>query len=247
MGEAELVTDSQQLIIHSIFHFYGDASNAKLAAGIALDIAAHWNEPRATINIRRQWYLVHFAIEGIYDRQLKPETVWQNTNPRFNFFRIEEFAQSYISFVDGLKSNTGYFKLDNLLNHSTTAAHEYGHTLGLDHPRHLDIRGEGQPGIMYPRGTICDPQFQYDPTAIPLQAGGTLNPNYRKVRQQDIDDLRLDRLHFDAGASRYGRRFHQCVPRKTSGNWLKKSLNHTAFDFLIILGLIYSLNLFLSK
>jgi len=24
--------------------------------------------------------------------------------------------------------NTGYFKLDNLLNNSTTAAHEYGHT-----------------------------------------------------------------------------------------------------------------------
>ena len=58
--------------------------------------------------------------------------------------------------------NTGYFKLENLYKGSTTAAHEYGHTLGLQHPADLDLRGKGIPGIMYPRGTLVDPQFQYD-------------------------------------------------------------------------------------
>jgi hypothetical protein len=102
-----------------------------------------------------------------------------------------------ISFVDGIGSNTGYFKLDNLLQTSTTAAHEYGHTIGLIHPDNLDIRGKGIPGIMFPRGTICDPQFQYDPAAEPGKPGGTLNPQHRKVLQSDIEDLKLHRLFFN--------------------------------------------------
>jgi hypothetical protein len=123
--------------------------------------------------------------------------VFENTNPRYNYFRIEAFAGGNISFVDGLGCNTGYFKLDNLLNHSTTAAHEYGHTLGLDHPKILDIRGQGVPGIMYPRGTIVDPPFQYSPVARPLEPGGTINPFTRKVLQSDIDALGLNRLRFN--------------------------------------------------
>jgi hypothetical protein len=149
------------------------------------------------INLKGIPYAVYFDLLGIHEPSLTPETVWYNTNPRFNFFRVEEFSLPDISFVDGLGSNTGYFKLGNLLNNSTTAAHEYGHTLGLDHPKELDIRGKGQPGIMYPRGTICDPQFQYDPNALPLKPGGTINPFTRKVLPADIQLLHLERLSFN--------------------------------------------------
>ena len=197
MGIAELHTSSHKLIIRSIFHFYGDASNENLSFQIAKDIETHWNEPIGTVRIKKNSFEVFFSIVGKYDPELLPETVWYNTNPSMNFFRIEEFSMNHISFVDGIRSNTGYFKLDNLLNNSTTAAHEYGHGLGLDHPSILDIRGQGQPGIMYPRGTICDPEFQYDALALPLKPGGTLNPFTRKVLPSDIDDLRLDRLSFD--------------------------------------------------
>ena len=163
MGEAELDSVNNRLIIHSVFYTYGDASTPQLAQAIAEDISNHWNAAHAIISYKGTPLTVYFDLLGIHEPSLTPETVWYNTNPRFNFFRVEEFSMPYISFVDGLGSNTGYFKLGNLLNNSTTAAHEYGHTLGLDHPKELDIRGKGQPGIMYPRGTICDPQFQYDP------------------------------------------------------------------------------------
>src|SRR6202042_2541757 len=113
-----------------------------------------------------KWFDVRFKIEGIYEPFILPETIWYNDHPRNNYFRIEEYSPAHVSFVDGIKCNTGYFKLDNLTGHSTTAAHEYGHTLGLNHPENLDIRGKGQPGIMYPRGTVCDPQFQYDVNAL---------------------------------------------------------------------------------
>jgi hypothetical protein len=204
MGEAELQYSTNTLIIHSVFFFYGDAASTELSWQIANDISTLWNEPKATIRIKGELFEVRFDIDGIYEPDLDPEKVWYNDNPRFNFFRIEEFVMGDISFVDGINCNTGYFKLANLLQTSTTAAHEYGHTLGLVHPDNIDIRGKGTPGIMYPRGTICDPHFQYDPAKAAGVQGGTLNPVHRKVLSEDVDDLQLHKLSFTNGRARVG-------------------------------------------
>ncbi len=197
MGEVEIKPDNILLIIHSTIYFYGNHANEILSEQIAKDIADHWNEPKGKILIKRNVYNVLFDIKGFYKRDLAPQMVFENTNPRNNYFRIEEYAQGNISFVDGLGSNSGYFKLENLLNNSTTAAHEFGHTLGLNHPKNLDIRGLGRPGIMYPRGTLVDPEFQYDPNIQAGLTGGTMNPFTRKVTQQDISDLKLNQLNFN--------------------------------------------------
>ncbi len=199
MGEVELQSEGNLLIIHATIYFYGHAASEMLSLQVAKDIQDHWNEANGIAIIKRNVYRVHFNINGIYENTLTPEMIFQNTDPRNNYFRIEEFAHGNISFVDGLGSNTGYFKLENLLNNSTTAAHEFGHTLGLDHPRNLDIRGQGRPGIMYPRGTLVDPEFQYDPTKPAGVPGGTMNPFTRKVLQQDIEDLKLNQLNFNKG------------------------------------------------
>lgn len=197
MGEAEINHVTGEIIIHSDLFFYGNAASDEMSLQVAKDIADHWNEAEGKVNIRNRWYAVQFDIKGYHAARLTPEDVFENTNPRNNYFRIEAFAGGNISFVDGIGSNTGYFKLDNLLNNSTTAAHEYGHTIGLEHPALLDIRGKGRPGIMYPRGTIVDPPYQYSPVAAPLEPGGTINPFARKVLQEDINNLRLHRLRFD--------------------------------------------------
>lgn len=197
MGEAELQPHKNLLVIHAELIFYGDAANDVLSFQIAKDIEDHWNETGGTVRIGQHRYYVSFNIKGMYNSSLTPPEVYENTNPRNNYFRIEEYANGNISFVDGINSNTGYFKLENLLNNSTTAAHEFGHTLGLHHPHRLDIRGKGTPGIMYPRGTLVDPEFQYYPDVAPGEKGGTLNPFTRRVLQNDIDDLHLGRLDFD--------------------------------------------------
>jgi hypothetical protein len=198
MGQAEINSGSQQIIIHSILFFYGDAANDALSIQIAKDISDHWNQANGKLILKGRLYEVVFDIRGHWAKDLTPDIIFENINPRNNYFRIESFSGTDISFVDGVGSNTGYFKLDNLLNNSTTAAHEYGHTIGLHHPQVLDIRGKGRPGIMYPRGTIVDPEYQYSPTAAPLEPGGTINPFTRKVLQEDIDNLRLNKLNFNS-------------------------------------------------
>ena len=199
MGEIYLDKNNRLLIIRAVLIFYGNAADTELSKVVAADVESHWNEPNATVKIKNDLYNVRFSITGTYDADLTETSVYENTDPAKNYFRVETFVHGNISFVDGINSNTGYFKLDNLLNNSSTAAHEFGHTIGLEHPGQLDIRGHGTPGIMYPRGTIVDPPFQYDPHAAPLQPGGTMNPFTRKVLPGDIANLRLSSLAFNAG------------------------------------------------
>lgn len=196
MGEAELNKPEKILTVRSVIILYGEAASDRLAYQVAQDIGLHWNEPAASILLKKEQYKVKFDIEAKYDPNLAPETVWYNDDPKMNYFRVEEYVMGNISFVDGLPCNTGYLKLDNLAQTSTTIAHEYGHTLGLEHPAQLDIRGKGIPGIMYPRGSLVDAQYQYWPHVAAGEYGGTMDPVHRKVTQQDILGLQLHRLSF---------------------------------------------------
>ena len=49
---------------------------------------------------------------------------------------------------------------------------------------------------MYPRGTLVDPPFQYDPLKPAGITGGTMHPMYRKVKEKDIVQLNLHKLVF---------------------------------------------------
>ncbi len=192
MGSVQI--DNQQIGIYSHLITYGNAANTALTELIRDEIETLWNEPMAGISLDRITRTVRFFITASFQPAITDIDIYSNLDPRNNYFRIEEFAYGNISFVDGIGCNSGYLKLENLYKGSTTAAHEYGHTIGLDHPDDLDLRGKGTPGIMYPRGTLVDPQYQYEADKPAGTKGGTLYPIYRKVMQQDIDNLNLQQL-----------------------------------------------------
>ncbi len=202
MGSAEIA--GSQLIIYSHIITYGNAATQELTGMMREEIETMWNEPQESLKLNDLMFMVVFRITASFQPGINEIDIYQNLDPRNNYFRIEEFAHGNISFVDGLGCNSGYFKLENLYKGSTTAAHEYGHTVGLDHPGDLDLRGKGVPGIMYPRGTLVDPQYQYEPDKPAGTKGGTLYPIYRKVLKEDIVRLNLHQLDFEYGRAVLG-------------------------------------------
>lgn len=190
----EINIRDNSLILSAHIITYGVAADSVLTERIRDEIETMWNEPQAITTLKGRELAIQFRITSAHIPDLDPLEVISNTDPRNNYFRIEEKAFGNISFVDGLGCNSGYFQADNLYEGSTTAAHEFGHTLGLDHPQDLDLRGKGRPGIMYPRGTLVDPQFQYDPAIEAGLPGGTMHPMHRRVTIQDIIGLNIHRL-----------------------------------------------------
>ena len=102
MGEAEIHPYQDTIIITSHIITYGDAADEKVTALIRDEIETMWNEPKGPVYLKGNRFMVTFSISAELQPGIDIEEVYSNTDPRKNYFRIEEYAHGNISFVDGL-------------------------------------------------------------------------------------------------------------------------------------------------
>lgn len=166
--------------------YSGPALTETIADASTREINEMWNENPTNITINGSAYHVKFEIDYIItDKKLLNDA----DSCAYNYITVlNKTNAGDRSYYTGLGTQYGVFYTSDDLGHSTTTAHEFGHGLLLDH-NDYDQRAANPPGIMFARGTLVKPEFQWNPNALPGQAGGTINPVHRKVRSQDIRDI----------------------------------------------------------
>ncbi len=189
---ALLLSDQKVLQIYARLVFYGSEATHDAAKAIVEEINRMYNEPEAVVTVAGQPCRVHFIIEyALLPLVESAQLISTNKDYRNNFIRLEKentITRSFMGF--GLGDNSGHWIVSDQLGHSTTAAHEFGHGLGLGHPARVDYRGSGSPPpIMAPRGTIVDPPYQWEPAAKAGERGGTMNPMHRRVSVEEIEQI----------------------------------------------------------
>ncbi len=191
---ASIIADTKEIVVSAKLWLYGQFADETLAEKIAGEINTQYNDAQGKVQLRESdgsiaTYHIRFEIEALV---VAVETVFDlvqhNTDYRNNYIRIEQDNLLKRSFMGSeLGGNIGHWLISDNLGESTTAAHEFGHSLGLDHPTDVDLRDrELPPPMMAPRGTLVKSRFQWNPTVNAGEFGGTLKPVYRKVSPEEV-------------------------------------------------------------
>jgi hypothetical protein len=185
------------------FVFYGEEASKEAAASAVEEIARMWSADGQGVAFKsrfggEEYDLVPEMTFEVVDTARAREIASSNTDPGVQFVRLEKGGGAGDRSFYRIGENAGVFYESDELGASTTATHEFGHGLGLGHPRG-DWRTKGQPPVMLPRGSWVDPEFQWDPEAEAGAPGGSVKPHLRKVTAYDVERLRLaERLVFDS-------------------------------------------------
>ncbi|CAG5012017.1 hypothetical protein DYBT9275_05079 [Dyadobacter sp. CECT 9275] len=189
---ANLRDNNTTIEISATLFLYGSEAATEIGELIIKEINQMYNEPRAKVHRMGMSLEVRFNIRyAIISTEEAFTLASSNRDHSSNFIRIENentITRSFMGF--GLGDNAGHWLTSDQLGVSTTAAHEFGHCLGLDHPANPDFRGTyTPPPIMAARGSLVDPEYQWNPLAKAGEYGGTMKPVYRKVREEEVREI----------------------------------------------------------
>jgi|GEM_PF-1930784 len=177
-------------------HAGASGASSALAVSAAQDIQDLYNSAGGKITVNGASYTVKFEVRGhaLESKGITGEfrtagKIFTNSDPRNNFFRVENQTSS-----SGGESFSRRSGNDGMLNYSeiskrgsTTEAHEIGHGLGLRHNNESDYSSliKGKPDLMDNRNDRVQEKYR-SKYALP---DGSLNLDKREVSQKNIDDI----------------------------------------------------------
>ena len=189
-GKPSINNKTRTITITSKLYFYGPQATSENSRIIATGIASQWNSAGATYELNGITYKVKFRIfyQTISEKTAR-NIAQNNTDPKNNFIKVEQGAIdecSYSKVYDGIRGyggNSFWFNTRDGLN-STTPSHEYGHGLGLTHPKGDFSNSTERPNIMHPRNTHYGQNWSMENK----EGSRVINPNSRKVTPQNVRD-----------------------------------------------------------
>jgi hypothetical protein len=111
------------------------------------------------------------------------EHAMKNQSPMNNYIRVEQTNKEFASATGSLGANAIHILYQDDLAGSTTLAHEFGHSMQLDH---IQQAFTGIPRIMIERSfPAVEQKYKYNPE----DPNSTINPRLRRVTQADMYDL----------------------------------------------------------
>jgi RHS repeat-associated protein len=212
-GIATRDDENQKITVTSRIYFYGAAGSEALAKRIGQDLQAMFNNAHGTATIDGKKYSVEFKIEGFYDPNIKNSDVVENKDPTNNYVLVQDERPSNLTASgevldeghSSLGGNTGRFWTGDIGPGSTTPSHEMMHGYQgrnsyagkaldvLGHPYDRDATNDSPPGMLYGRGSRA--LLEYNRPGPPW---GFMNPDTRRVNQNDIDFMGLGSLKYNA-------------------------------------------------
>lgn len=174
--------------------FSGEVENPIYAINSFEEIQRMWTETPTESWHFQKYFKVIFDLSYSFEGQMLNNP----TSCAYNYIEIgHKLPEIGVSYYKHNGAQYGYFYTGDDLGNSTTAAHEFGHALMLDHLP-TDQRKANTPGIMFAKGTFVKPEFQYASTSFHDQP--TLDPIHRKVTSSDIKRIFLvNRFPFITG------------------------------------------------
>lgn len=186
--------DARILTVIARMVYSGSAVTEELARLSTDEIHNMWNGAPTLVSLNGKAYSVEFQVDYVLGGGVLVEA----DSCAHNFIQIlPKTNAGDRSYYSGLGSRNGVFYTSDGLGHSTTAAHEFGHGLLLDHNAPNQVLAL-VPGIMFARGTLVRQEFQWDTRVLAGAPGGTINPVHRHVRAEDVKAIPFFRVKFNA-------------------------------------------------